>query len=143
MCYACGHYTVLRPFRLNMETRSGYVHIVAETNVVSGAFLHYVLDDIERAGIRPQGQYLKLLLEVVAPEIAVSPMQALDVFRRAVKLGLRGAQVAYVISGRPWSITAALIEKIARQQGLHLRFFVHRDSALSWLNAADEAGRIA
>jgi hypothetical protein len=58
-------------------------------------------------------------------------------------MGLRGSQVAYVISGRPLSITAKIVESIARNRGIHLRFFLDRQSALSWLQAFEEAGRIA
>lgn len=143
MCYACGHYTELRPIRIKMEATGAYVDVVAETDVVNSTFLHYVLDDMDQAHIRPSGQYLKLLLEAIAPEIDLTLMQALNVFRRAIRMGLRGSQVAYVISGRPLSITAKIVESIARNRGIHLRFFLDRQSALSWLQASEEAGRIA
>lgn len=143
MCYACGHYTELRPIRIKMETAGAYVDVVAETDVVNSTFLHCVLDDIDEARIRLSGQYLKLLLEVIASEIDLTLLQALDVFRRAIRMGLRGSQVAYVISGRPLSITATMVERIALSRGIHLRFFTERQSGLSWLKASDEAGRIA
>ena len=143
MCYACGHYTELRPIRIKTETMGAYVDVVAETDVVNSGFLHYVLDDMDQAHIRLSGQYLKLLLEVIASEIDLTLMQALDVFRRAIRMGLRGSQVAYVISGRPLGTTAKIVENIARNRGIHLRFFMDRQSALNWLKASDEAGRIA
>jgi hypothetical protein len=143
MCYACGHYTELRPFPIKTTTMGTHVEVIAETDVVNSIFLHYLLDDMEEAHIRPSGQYLKLVLEIIASEIDITLMQALDVFRRAIRMGLRGSQVAYVISGRPLSATAKMVESIARNRGIHLRFFMDRQSALSWLKASDEAGRIA
>jgi hypothetical protein len=126
------------------KTIGGYFEILAETNAVNSTFLHYILDEIEKSQIRRSGQYLKVLLEVVAPELDVSLMEGLDVFRRATVMGLRGSQVAYVISGRPLGITAITMEAIARKRGIHLRFFADRDCALEWLAAsATESGRVA
>jgi hypothetical protein len=83
-------------------------------------------------------------LDQFAPELDVSLMEGLDVFHRATTMGLHGSQVAYVISGRPWSITATALEAIARRRGIHLRFFLDRDCALQRLGAsAGESGRVA
>lgn len=131
------------PINITTKSRGGYIDIVVETNAVNSTFLHYVLDEIEKAQIRLPGQYLKVLLEVIAPELDVSLMEGYDAFQRATKIGLRGAQVAYVITGRPWSMAATIMESIARKRGIKLRFFLDRRSALSWLNASEEAGRIA
>ena len=143
LCYACGHYTTIRQVTIRTERRNGYIEIVAEADIVNSAFLHFILDDMAEAGIRLPGVYLKLLLEVIAPRIDISPMQALQVFKRAVELGLRGSQVAYLISGRKWTPAATVVESIARARGIHFRFFLDRHSALQWLNVSDEAGRIA
>lgn len=133
------------PIRITpLRAVGGHVEIVAETNAVNSTFLHYILDEIEKSQIRKSGQYLKLLLEVVAPDLDVSLMEGLDVFWRATTMGLRGSQVAYVISGRPWSITATALEAIARKRGINLRFFLDRNCALEWLAASGtESGRVA
>jgi CheY-like chemotaxis protein len=101
MCYACGHYTCLHPVTITIRKANSHVEMVGETQLVNRTFLHFILDEIERAQIRRPGKYLKLLVEIRAPETSVSPLEALDVFQRAMSMGLRGAQVAYVITGRP------------------------------------------
>jgi hypothetical protein len=143
MCYACGHYTCVHPLAMRMERTSHYVELVVEARVVSSEVLHAILDYIEQREIRPGGHFLRLLIDIVAPQMSVTPMQALAVFRRAMKMGLGGSQVAYVITGRPWSITARIIERTARNRGVQLGFFVDRYSAERWLNSADEAGHTA
>lgn len=122
--------------RITTKAAGEYVDIVAETNAVNSSFLHYVLDEIEKAQIRQPGRFLKVLLEVIAPRLDISLMQGFDVFRRARKMGMRGAQVAYVITGRPASAKAEIMEAAALQQGILLRFFVNRDCALRWLDVS-------
>lgn len=143
MCYACGHYTWRYPVSIRINRTASHVEMVGETHLVNRTFLHFILDDIDNAQIRRHGSYLRLLVEIMAPKMNVSPLEALDVFQRAMNMGLRGAQVAYVITGRPWSVTATVIERSARNRGLHLRFFTDRESALAWLNASHESGRSA
>jgi hypothetical protein len=143
MCYACGHYTRVHPLKIRMEHRRHYVEMVVEAHAVSSEVLYAILDYIEENEMRPGGRYLRLLIEIVAPRMTVTPRQALAVFHRAMKLGLRGSQVAYVITGRPWSITARMIERTARNRGVHLGFFMDRHSAERWLNTIDEAGHTA
>lgn len=139
MCYECGHYTLVHPLKISMESRDTFVDLVAEAHIVNGAVLHALLDYIEHVQLRRRGHYLRLLIEIIAPQMVVTPTQALSVFHRAMKMGLNGSQVAYVITGRPWSITASLMQRMARSRGIHLGFFLDRDSASSWLNASDEA----
>ena len=132
------------PIRITTKAAGEYVDIVAETNAVDSAFLHYVLDEIEKAQIRQPNRFLKVLLEVIAPQLDISLMQGFDVFRRAKKLGMQGAEVAYVITGRPADAKARVIEAAARKQGILLRFFVSRDCALKWLNvSATGSDRVA
>lgn len=140
MCYGCGHYTLVHPLRISMTARDTFIDLVAEARTVNGAVLHALLDYIEQVQLRRRGHYLRLLIEIIAPQMVVTPTQALSVFHRAMKMGLAGSQVAYVITGRPWSITASLMQRMARGRGIHLGFFLNRDSATSWLNASDEAG---
>lgn len=117
-----------------------YVHIIAETAVVDGAFLDELIDRIDRTLPDMPQQSYRLLLEVRAPEVKLDLIAAFEAWRRALAKGLEHMRIAYVVQGRPIHTIAKLMETFAGARHVQLRFFEDNDSALQWL-CPDAASR--
>ncbi len=118
---------------ISIKHHAGYVHVAAQTRVVNKRFLNDLIDTIEQAlpGI-PQG-FFQILLEVTAPKVRIDLIEAFEVWKRASEKGIQRTQIAYVVKGRPISPIARVMETVAQNRGIQLRFFKERKAALEWL----------
>lgn len=113
---------------------AGYVHVTARTGVVNKKFLNELIDTIERAlPDIPQG-FFQILLEVTAPKAKIDLIESFEVWKRASEKGIQRTQIAYVVKGRAISPVARIMEMVAQNRGIQLRFFKDSKAALEWLN---------
>lgn len=127
--------------RITIEDDRGYLHVRASAEVVDGAFLNRLIDDVARCVMPRPEPFVLVLVEVVAPKLKIDIIEALEIWKRASEKGIHRTQIAYVVTGRPISLVAKYMEVFAQNRGIRLRFFPDRTSALEWLIPAASASQ--
>jgi hypothetical protein len=122
-----------QPAEIVFRREAGYLDVVATTSVVTAPFLDYLLDTIEVNIADFQGQFILVLLEIIAPRADISLIEAYEIWRRASAMGIRRTQIAYLVTGRPIGAVARFMETVARNRGILLQFFDNRNYAVEWL----------
>jgi len=113
---------------------AGYVHVTARARVVNKRFLNDVIDTIERVLPGIPNNFFQILLEVTAPKVNIDLIEGFEVWKRASEKGIQRTQIAYVVKGRAISPVARIMEMVAQNRGIQLRFFKDSKAALEWLN---------
>lgn len=116
----------------------GYLEVVARADVVHKQLLGEVIDQVERKLALFPEPVSRILLVVDAAATRMSVFDSFEVWERATAKGLRALKVAYVVAGRPMSMQARLVQSVAQRQGIALRFFEDRTSAIEWLTGETE-----
>jgi len=116
-----------------IDSREGYLEVVVTTSSVHAALLHDLVDAIGSNIAATPGKFVPILLEVVAPGSDLDLIEAMEVWERASRKGIQRTQIAYVVTGRSIGPLAKIVETIAINRGILLRFFQDRRSALQWL----------
>ena len=121
------------PAEINIRRNAGYLEVIATTDAVTMPFLNLLLDTVEENVADIQGEFLMVLLEIIAPRVDISLIEAYEIWRRASAKGIRRTQIAYVVTGRPIGAVARFMETVARNRGILLQFFADRQCAMAWL----------
>lgn len=131
------------PAEIAIRRKAGYLEIIGTTSVVTMPFLNRLLDTAEKNVADIQGQFILVLLEIIAPRVDISLIEAYEIWRRASAKGIRRTQIAYVVTGRPIGTVARFMETVARNRGILLQFFEDRQCAMAWLlpESAAQPGR--
>jgi len=116
-----------------IRSREGYLDVVATARSVRVELLHDLVDAIGNAIDAAPGKFVPILLEVVAPESDLDLIEAMEVWGRAAHKGIQRTQIAYVVTGRSIGPLAKIIETVAINRGILLRFFEERAAACQWL----------
>jgi len=122
-----------RTSEIIIGSREGYLDVAVTTSLVHAALLHDLVDAIGSAIAATPGKFVPILLEIVAPGSDLDLIEAMEVWGRASHKGIQRTQIAYVVTGRSIGPLAKIMETIAINRGILLRFFEDRGSALQWL----------
>lgn len=118
---------------INVARRPGYIDVTATTSVVTMPFLNHLMDTVEKNVSDRPGQFTLVMLEIIAPRLDISLIEAYEIWRRAAELGIHRTQIAYLVTGRPLGSVARFMETVARNRGILLKFFEDRQHAMNWL----------
>lgn len=122
-----------RSRQIVIRSREGYLDVVATAQAVRVELLHDLVDAIGNVIDVTPGKFVPILLEVIAPEPDLDLIEAMEVWGRAAQKGIQRTQIAYVVTGRSIGPLAKIMETVAINRGILLRFFEDRASALQWL----------
>lgn len=67
------------PAEINIRRNAGYLEVIATTDVVTMPFLNLLLDTVEENVADIQGEFLMVLLEIIAPRVDISLIEAYEI----------------------------------------------------------------
>ena len=118
---------------MKVTEKTGYIRIDAHSTKVNKKFLNELVDFTGQVIAGYPANVPPILLVVKGPDVDLDPVEGMEVWKRAAEIGVQRTRIAYVISGRPFSPVARLIETYALNRGIQLRFFGKQTLALKWL----------
>ncbi len=122
--------------QVQVTPRSGYIEIVAITDIITGPKLIRLVDVL--AGELALHSPRKVLAEVRAQSRDVPLLELFSIMARVIRRRTTRTTIAYVMTGRPMLWPTSFYEDIAARCGVKIRFFSDRRVARDWLLARQD-----
>jgi hypothetical protein len=114
-----------------------HLELAISAEVVTIGLLRLVIAKVARVLRQATRDHFLILVEVDAPKREVDLMEPQFAWSHAPAKLMKGAKVAYVMTGRPMPLNSGQVEADAARFGVTLKCFAERDRAVDWLRSDD------
>ena len=118
---------------MNVKWQEHFTELVADFDVVTRANTQALVDTL--TSIIVPGTSTKLLVQVIGAKAMPDAAQTFCAWINAQPKLLRGARLAYVVTGRALKAEARHLLGASKGRELQLRVFARRGQAIDWLIA--------
>ena len=118
---------------MNLRRQPHFTELVADFDVVTRPNTQALVDTL--TSIIVPGTSAKLLVEVIGAKAMPDAAQTFCAWINTQQKLLRGAQLAYVVTGRTLTAEAKLLQGVSAEREVQLRVFRRRAQAIDWLVA--------